>query len=86
VKTIGSRQEVLRTNSWTACAVVLAVGLAAPVGCALAPPALLGADESRPAGRVEVPFRLYGGYTIVARGSVGDRDNLNFLIDPGFPI
>jgi predicted aspartyl protease len=83
MKIILRRQKAQRTNSRTACAVVLAVGLVGSVSCALPPPALLGAGESSSTGRVEIPFKLYGGYTIVARGSVGDRDNLNFLIDTG---
>jgi hypothetical protein len=32
---------------------------------------------------IEIPFKLYGDYTIVVRGSVGDRHNLHFLIDTG---
>lgn len=31
----------------------------------------------------EVPFKLYRGYAIVVRGSVGNLKNLNFLIDTG---
>ncbi len=31
----------------------------------------------------EIPFKLYRGYVIVARGSVGNLKNLNFLIDTG---
>lgn len=31
----------------------------------------------------EVPFRLYRGYAIVVRGSIGNLSNLNFLIDTG---
>jgi predicted aspartyl protease len=39
---------------------------------------LLAADSV-----VEVPFRLYRGYVIVVKGSVGGQDKLNFLIDTG---
>jgi hypothetical protein len=39
---------------------------------------LLAAD-----GLVEVPFKLYRGYAIVARGSVAGLAKLNFLIDTG---
>jgi predicted aspartyl protease len=31
----------------------------------------------------EVPFKLYRGYTMVVRGSIGNLNNLNFLIDTG---
>ena len=31
----------------------------------------------------DIPFRLYGDYAIVVRGSVGERHKLNFLIDTG---
>ena len=33
--------------------------------------------------RNEVPFKLYRGYVIVVRGSIGNLKNLNFLIDTG---
>ena len=33
--------------------------------------------------RSEVPFKLYRGYAIVAHGSIGNMNNLNFLIDTG---
>jgi predicted aspartyl protease len=39
---------------------------------------LLAAD-----GPVEVPFKLYRGYAIVARGSIAGLEKLNFLIDTG---
>ena len=31
----------------------------------------------------EVPFKLYRGYVIVVRGSIGGLKNLNFLVDTG---
>lgn len=31
----------------------------------------------------EVEFKLYGGYAVVARGSVGNLKSLNFLLDTG---
>jgi len=31
----------------------------------------------------EIPFKLYRGYAIVVRGSVGNLKNLNFLVDTG---
>ena len=31
----------------------------------------------------EVPFKIYRGYAIVVRGSVGNLKNLNFLVDTG---
>jgi hypothetical protein len=33
--------------------------------------------------RDEVPFKLYRGYVIVARGSIGGLKNLNLLVDTG---
>ncbi len=55
----------------TAAAVVLAV-------CMVAPQSVWAEDNSN-----EVPFKLYRGYAIVVRGSIGNVKNLNFLIDTG---
>jgi predicted aspartyl protease len=44
----------------------------------LAPQPALAAD-----GTNEVPFKLYRGYVIVVRGSIGHLKNLNLLIDTG---
>jgi predicted aspartyl protease len=46
---------------------------------------LLAVSETALAGgeRVEVPFKLYRGYAIVVRGSVGPLQKLNLLIDTG---
>lgn len=44
----------------------------------LAPMGVAAANETN-----EVPFKLYRGYVIVARGSIGNLRNLNFLIDTG---
>lgn len=54
---------------------VAAVVLAA---CDLAPQPVLAANNTN-----EIPFKLYRGYAIVVRGSVGNLKNLNFLIDTG---
>jgi predicted aspartyl protease len=55
------------------------VTLAAVVLAAcVAPQVVLAADSTN-----EIPFKLYRGYAIVARGSVGNLKNLNFLIDTG---
>jgi len=59
----------MRWVAWTA--VLLAT-------CSLTPPAVLAADNPN-----EVPFKLYRGYAIVVRGSVGNIKNLNFLVDTG---
>ena len=42
------------------------------------PQVVLAADSTN-----AIPFKLYRGYAIVARGSVGNLKNLNFLIDTG---
>jgi predicted aspartyl protease len=34
-------------------------------------------------GRTELPFKLYRGYTILARGSVAGLKHLNFILDTG---
>lgn len=31
----------------------------------------------------EIPFKLYGGFAIVFRGSIGGQEDLNFLLDTG---
>ena len=53
-----------------------------PVVRALRQPALIDTDEGS-AIHAEVPFKLYRDFAIVARGSVGQRGGLNFLIDTG---
>src|SRR5215469_17324977 len=58
----------MRWVTWRA--VLLALSLAPSVGFAANNPS-------------EVPFKLYRGYAIVVRGSVGNLKNLNFLIDTG---
>ena len=57
----------MRWVSWTA--VLLA--------CTLTPHAVFAGNPN------EVPFKLYRGYAIVVRGSVGNVKNLNFLVDTG---
>jgi predicted aspartyl protease len=59
----------MRWVTWTAV-------LLAP--WSLMPRAVLAADNPN-----EIPFKLYRGYAIVVRGSVGNLKNLNFLIDTG---
>jgi len=46
--------------------------------CSLAPMAVMAADSAN-----QVSFKLYRGYVIVARGSMGNLTNLNFVIDTG---
>jgi predicted aspartyl protease len=48
------------------------------LACSLTPSAVFAADNPS-----EVPFKLYRGYAIVLRGSVGNVKNLNFLLDTG---
>jgi predicted aspartyl protease len=31
----------------------------------------------------DIPFKVYEGFAIVVRGSIGDQENLNFLVDTG---
>jgi predicted aspartyl protease len=45
---------------------------------ALTPRVVFAADNPN-----EAPFKLYRGYAIVVRGSVGNIKNLNFLVDTG---
>src|SRR3974377_391483 len=33
--------------------------------------------------RAQLPFKLYAGYTIVVRGSIAGRKQLNFIVDTG---
>jgi predicted aspartyl protease len=81
MKTIG--RKAVRPNVWAACAVILAVGASGRVLLALPQTTHTGAEDSRTATRAEVPFKMYRDYAIVVRGSVGERDKLNFLIDTG---
>ncbi len=83
MKATGRRQKAIRANVWTACHLILAVGAAGPVARALQQTTITGADEGRIATHTEIPFKLYRDYAIVVRGSVGQRDRLNFLIDTG---
>lgn len=55
----------------TTAAVVLAA-------CNLVPHLAVASESTN-----EVPFKLYRGYAIVVRGSIGNVKNLNFLIDTG---
>jgi predicted aspartyl protease len=55
----------------TLAAVVLAA-------CHVAPQVVWAAGNTN-----EVPFKLYRGYVIVVRGSIGNAKNLNFLLDTG---
>jgi hypothetical protein len=54
------------------------LGAVVLVACSLAPLKVVGAD-----GTNEVSFKLYRSYVIVARGSIGNVRNLNFVIDTG---
>lgn len=50
---------------------------------ALSASALLSVIGSATPKPTEVPFKLYRGYVIVARGSIGGLKNLNLLVDTG---
>jgi hypothetical protein len=83
MKAIGRKQRAVPV--WTACIFIFAVGAAGLVARALPQTTvpLPDAGESRTATHTEVPFKLYRDYAIVVRGSVGERDKLNFIIDTG---
>jgi hypothetical protein len=55
---------------WTRAMVLTALTLSAAIGSALEQPN-------------EVPFKLYRGYLVVVRGSIGGLKNLNLLVDTG---
>jgi hypothetical protein len=54
--------------------------MAATALAALVLSSVIGAASEKP---VEVPFKLYRGYVIVVRGSIGGLRNLNLLVDTG---
>ena len=41
------------------------------------------AAESAPHTSVRLPVRLYGGYLVIAEGTIGNLGKLNFLVDTG---
>jgi len=60
---------------------------------ALVPVGLMAARvesaESQPLQQgvsAEIPMKLYGGFLIVAKGRIGDQDNLNFVLDTGLTL
>src|SRR5438552_5513076 len=79
----GRRQKAVKPTAWTACALILALGAGGPVVRDLPQMTLLGAYQSRSATHTEIPFKLYGDYMIVVRGSVRGRHKVNLLIDTG---
>ena len=79
----GRRQKAVKPTAWTACALILALGAGGPVVRDLPLMTLLGAYQSRSATHTEIPFKLYGDYMIVVRGSVRGRHKVNLLIDTG---
>lgn len=54
------------------------VAVAVLAAWALMPQPASAADNSS-----EIPFKLYRGYAIVVRGSIGNLNHLNFLVDTG---
>jgi len=83
MKAIGRKQRAVPV--WTACTFIFAVAAAGLAARALPQTTVPVPDagESRTATHTEVPFKLYREYAIVVRGSVGERDKPNFLIDTG---
>ncbi len=53
-------------------------GLLSLAGFLMVSEVLLAAESP-----AELPFKLYRGYVIVVKGSIGGQDKLNFLIDTG---
>jgi predicted aspartyl protease len=77
-----SRLTTRKAISWllTACRGVARVVVPTVTFAALSlAPRLVSAKDHAN----EVPFKLLRGYAIVARGSIGNLKNLNFLIDTG---
>ena len=66
------------TRSKTGKVMVLALALA--LGPVVSTTSALASSTD---GAAEVRFELYRGYTIVAKGSIGELQKLNFIIDTG---
>src|SRR5450755_2180810 len=81
--------EVIAMNRSVICSCLLLAATTSPVevGWARTPRASndAGKQQAEPASHVsmKLPIRLYGGYLVIAEGTIGNVHKLNFLLDTG---